>query len=84
MELDHEPPLVLQLHLVDAILERAQRLAAARAAQAAHLYRVEHAIRREPEERRARLAQMTDFPASTMSVVPVMNDDSAHDRNRIG
>jgi hypothetical protein len=27
---------------------------------------------------------MTDFPASTMSVVPVMNDDSGHDRNRIG
>jgi hypothetical protein len=27
---------------------------------------------------------MTDFPASTMSAVPVTNEDSAHDRNRIG
>jgi hypothetical protein len=84
VELDHEPALVLQLHLVHAILERAQRLAAARAAQAPDFHRVEHAIRRETEERRAWLAQMTDFPASTMSVLPVMNDDSGHERNRIG
>ena len=84
MELDDQAALVLQLHLVDAVLERAQGQAAARAAQTADLDRVEHAVGGETEERRARLAQVIDFPASTIRVVPVMNDDSAHERNRMG
>src|SRR5262249_46221827 len=51
VELHHEPPLVLQLHLVHAVLEGAQRQAAAGRAQAADLDGIEHAVGGEGEER---------------------------------
>src|SRR5204863_9040943 len=56
VELHDEAPLVLQLHLVHAVLEGPQRQAAAGAAEAAHLDRLQDAVGREGEERRARLA----------------------------
>src|SRR5262249_52928221 len=52
VELQDEAALVLQLHLVDPVLEGAERQAAAGAAEPAHLDRLEHAGRREGEERR--------------------------------
>src|SRR3989442_5776172 len=55
IELYDEAPLVLQLHLVDAVLEGAQRQAAAGAAEASHLDRLEHTVRGEGEEGRAGL-----------------------------
>ena len=51
VELHDQAALVLQLHLVHAVLEGAQRQAAAGRAQAAHLDGVEHALGREGEER---------------------------------
>ena len=56
VELDHEPPLVLQLYLVDAVLERAQRHAAAGAAKATHLDRVQDPVGGQSEKRRYGLA----------------------------
>src|SRR5262245_3528913 len=47
IELHDESALVLELYLVDAVLEGAERKAAAGAAEPADLDRVEHAVRRE-------------------------------------
>ena len=57
VELDDEPPLVLQLHLVHAVLEGAQRQAAPGGAEPADLDRVEHAVGSEREEGRRGLAR---------------------------
>ena len=53
VELHDQPPVVVQLDFVDPVLERAKRQAAARAAQAPHLDRVEHAVGSEGGEVRA-------------------------------
>jgi len=52
IELDDQATLVFQLNLVDAVLERAQRQAAAGAAEAADLDRVQDAIGGQRKERR--------------------------------
>jgi hypothetical protein len=60
VELHDQALFVLQLDLVDPVLERAQGQAAAGTAEPADFHRVEHAVRGEGEERRARLGRHRD------------------------
>ena len=60
IELHDQAALVLQLHLVHAVLEGAQRQAAAGAAQAAHLNGIEHPVGGEGVEGRAGLGGHAD------------------------